>query len=43
MNFSVHLSEYSDTRLATLFFTEVLDYALGSANDRFDELLRDKK
>lgn len=43
MNFSVHLSEYSSTRLATLFFTEVLGYALGSNNERIDELIRDKK
>ncbi|MHA1556114.1 MAG: heterodisulfide reductase-related iron-sulfur binding cluster [Candidatus Heimdallarchaeota archaeon] len=43
MNFSVHLSEYSNTRLTTLFFTEVLDYAMGTTNDRIDELLRDKK
>ncbi len=43
MNFSVHLSEYSDIRLATLFFTEVLDYALGSENEKLDELLKDNK
>ncbi len=43
MNFSVHLSEYSTARLATLFFTEVLDYALGSDNERINELITNRK
>lgn len=43
MIFNVHLSEYSTTRLETLFFTEVLDYALDSDNERLDALIREIK
>ncbi len=42
MNFTVHQSEYTEINLATLFFSEILDYALGTSYDKIDVLLKNK-
>ena len=42
MNYTVHQSEYTELKMATLFFTEILDYALGTSYDRIDVLLKNK-
>jgi heterodisulfide reductase subunit B len=43
MNFTIHQGQYSDAKLATFFFTEILAYALGEKNNRLDSLIEQKK
>jgi len=43
MNYTVHQSEYSDRYLPIFFFSEILDYALGTSYDEIDEIIERKK
>lgn len=42
MNYNIHQAEYSNIRLPTLFFTEILDYATGTTNNSIDEIVEKK-
>ena len=39
MNFTVHQKEYSTEKINTIFYTEILDYAMGSENKEIEDLL----
>ncbi len=43
MNFTVHQSEYSTVSLPTFFYSEILDYALGSSYPEIDAVVKRKK
>ncbi|MCK5184954.1 MAG: hypothetical protein KAQ95_11655, partial [Candidatus Heimdallarchaeota archaeon] len=43
MNYTVHQREYSERYLPTFFFSEILDYALGTSYDEIDEIIKRKK
>jgi len=43
MNYTVHQSEYSDIYLPTFFFSEILDYALGTSYEEIDELVERRR
>jgi len=43
MNYTVHQREYSDIHLPTFFFSEILDYALGTSYPDIDEIIDRKR
>ena len=43
MNLSIHQPAYSKEKLPILFFTEIVDYALGESNNRLQQLIKKKK
>lgn len=42
MNYKIHQKEYSNTNLATFFFTEILAFAMGFSNQKLEQLIQKK-
>ncbi|MFW9922288.1 MAG: heterodisulfide reductase-related iron-sulfur binding cluster [Candidatus Thorarchaeota archaeon] len=43
MNYKIHQNEYSQEKLQIIFFTEILDFALGSENNDIELMIKRKK
>jgi len=43
MNFNVHQAEYSQIKLPTLFFTEIIDFSFGASNEIIEKIIKRKR